>query len=368
MNDDIHLESPRKKASARPRRDEGAHVTTSTETTPPGVLMRDEIREQPQRWLDLVASQRDALAEAATLIRTRPDAPIVFVARGSSDHAAMYGQYLASLRLQRAAWLSAPAIASLGRVNAIPRDAIVFGISQSGASPDLITTLEFAKSGGSTVVALTNDKSSGMAQLADLHVDLSAGPELSVAATKTYTAELIALAAIIGQASGNSVPPHVRVAEIAAQVAEGIEAFAPVAHDLAARIRDTDRLMVIGRLLSMSTAREAALKFMETCRLAASGWSAADAKHGPIGQLGVGTPVLLAGTAGVGGDSILQLGRAAADLGADVIAPELAVVKDMDLEPAVGVVPFQMIALELALQRGLDPDRPPGLAKVTQTN
>jgi glutamine---fructose-6-phosphate transaminase (isomerizing) len=335
--------------------------------TMPGALMHAEIREQPQRWLDLVASQQPTINAVADLIKSRPDAPIVFVARGSSDHAAMYGQYLASLRLRRPAYLSTPAIASLERINTIPKDAIVLGISQSGASPDLIATMGLAKAGGSTLVALTNNATSEMAQLADVHVDLSAGPELSVAATKTYTAELVALAAITAKAAGNKVPTDVRMAAVAGQASEGIGAFEPVAREIAARIRDTDRLMVIGRMLSMSTAREAALKFMETCRLAASGWSAADAQHGPIGQLGVGTPVFLTGTTGIGGNSVITLGQAATELGAEVITPRFAPVKDQDFEPIIGVVPFQLIALELALQRGYDPDRPQGLAKITQT-
>jgi glucosamine--fructose-6-phosphate aminotransferase (isomerizing) len=338
-----------------------------TETPVPGALMHAEIREQPQRWTDIVATQIDPINAVADLITARPDAPIVFVARGSSDHAAMYGQYLASLRLQRAAYLSTPAIASLAGVNTIPREAIVVGISQSGESPDLLKTMELAQAGGSTLVALTNNRSSAMARLADIHVDLSAGPELSVAATKTYTAELVALAVIISRASRHTVPADLRIAGIAAQAREGIDTFALVARDLATAIEGADRLMVIGRLLSMSTAREAALKFMETCRLAASGWSAADAKHGPIGQLAEGTPVFLSGTTGIGGDSIRLLGEAAAELGAEVITPRFANVTDVDLEPIVGIVPFQMIALELALRRGFDPDRPQGLAKVTQT-
>lgn len=341
---------------------------TAAGTTTPGALMHAEIREQPQRWVDLVVAQGDTLDAVAALLTSRPQAPLVFVARGSSDHAAMYGQYLASLRLARSAYLAIPAIASLERVNSIPPEAIVIGVSQSGASPDLITTMERARAGGATLVALTNDRSSAMAQLADIHVDLSAGPELSVAATKTYTAELVALAAIVGTASAHPVPAQDRIAAISEHAREGIDAFASSAAGLGAALRDADRMMVIGRLLSMSTAREAALKFMETCALAASGWSAADARHGPIGQLAVGTPVLLAGTTGLGAESVLQLGAAAAELGADVRSPCFAPVSDLDLEPIVGIVPFQMLAMELALRRGFDPDRPQGLVKVTQTN
>lgn len=328
--------------------------------------MRAEIREQPERWVDLASTQETALERAGQLLRARPHSPIIFVARGSSDHAAIYGQYLIQMRLDRTAFLSTPAVFSLMDANTFPKDALVIGISQSGMSPDLIAVLQTAKRNGAAVITLTNDPASAMATLADLPIHLCAGPELSVAATKTYTAELVAIAGIVAHARRTGAEFTKEVNLIAGLVREGIEQFEPTARTLAKRLGSADRLMVVGRTLSMATAKEAALKFMETCRIAASGWSASDAQHGPIGQLEPGVPLLLTGLTGTGGDSVRAIGDAGARLGADVIVPSFPAAEG-DLAPAVEIVGFQMVACALALLRGLDPDRPNGLQKVTRT-
>ena len=332
----------------------------------PGALMRAEIREQPARWLDLVQNESEALQEAGDLLRRRPDAPSVFVARGSSDHAAIYGQYLIQMRLDRPAFLSTPAVFSLTSANTLPTDAIVIAISQSGMSPDLLAVLERATLRGATTITLTNDPSSSMASMADIPVHLCAGLEQSVAATKTYTTELLALAGIVAYASGDGAGFSDGVADLSERVERRIDEFQPLASALAGRLQNADRLMVVGRALSMSTAKEAALKFMETCRIAASGWSASDAQHGPIGQLEPGVPLILTGLSGVGGGSVQSIGSAGAQLGADVIVTEFLNGLG-DLAPVAEIVAFQMIACELSLLRGLDPDRPQGLAKVTMT-
>lgn len=333
-----------------------------------GDLMGAELDEQPDRWIDLIEQGRPSLSEAANLLRSIPDAPIVFVARGSSDHAAIYGQHLAQLGLRRPAFLSSPSIASLGKVNTIPSNAIVVAVSQSGESPDLLATIAMARDGGCPVIALTNAPSSAMSRLSDISVDLQAGTERSVAATKTYTAELLAIAAITWLAQGRGTELCDRTHALAEIVRVGMTAFRPQAAEIGRNLANASKLMVIGRLLSTATAKEAALKFMETSQVAASGWSAADAKHGPIGQITPGTPVFLAGTRGMGASSVLEFGRDAEALGATIFAPDVARDHDLgDLEPISGIVPFQMIARELALLKLLDPDRPIGLSKVTLT-
>lgn len=343
--------------------------------------MRSEISEQPDRWRELVSSQRMALESAARLLQEAGSAGVVFVARGSSDHAAMYGQYLAQVVLGIPAYLASPSVSSVYGTNVFGAERLVIGVSQSGSSPDLLATLRHAREAGAKILTLTNDSVSAMARIADVHVDLSAGPEISVAATKTYTAELVAQYACIQLASGVSFD-HVReqverLAEVAESVIRSSHAQAPALVD---QLVEADRVLVIGRGYSMSTAKEAALKLMETCAVAASGWSAADAKHGPIGQIVNGTPVFLL-TSSLGEASVRDLipgitekrgritlvGSSAPDDYTDAASILLPPGLPETCVAAVEIIPFQVLALELALRLRRDPDRPLGLSKITQT-
>ncbi|MCU1558560.1 MAG: hypothetical protein JWN09_2555 [Microbacteriaceae bacterium] len=352
-----------------------------TQSAEAGAFMRAEISEQPGRWLDLLAGQRAALEAAALLLRDGARAGIIFVARGSSDHAAMYGQYLAQVTLGVPAYLASPSVSSVYGTNVFTADRLVIGISQSGSSPDLLATLQHARDAGAQIVAFTNDPSSPMARIANVHVALSAGPELSVAATKTYTAELVAQYVCIQLASGvgfDTVRATVeRLAKEAESVIRSSRTNAPTVVD---QLVEANRVLVIGRGYSMSTAKEAALKLMETCGIAASGWSAADAKHGPIGQIVESTPVFLL-TSSLGEASVRDLipgitekrgrvrlvGSAEQDDDASATALRLPAGLPESCVPIVEIIPFQILALELALRLGRDPDRPIGLSKVTQT-
>lgn len=345
--------------------------------------MRNEIAEQPQRWSELVASQRDALIMAGRWIASEDYDSLIFVARGTSDHAALYGQYLYQLEIGRPAYLAAPSVASVfGRNVFTPRNLVV-AISQSGASPDLLATLQGASDSGARVIAITNSPDSAMATMADLHIALSAGPELSVAATKTYTAELISLFACVKLAAGWSMDEvESAVSVLAHYGGQLLGSFQPAVTSVAARFCDAERVLVIGRGLSMSSAKETALKLMETCRIAASGWSAADAKHGPIGQIVEGTPVILFTSSAIGAESVIALRPLLISLGAKLYAvggirhdaQSEKLIADLRLQPiddallpVLEILPIQLIALELSLARGLDPDSPAGLLKVTVT-
>lgn len=356
-------------------------MTPAVTTTEPGRSMRREILEQPDRWEDLLRTQRGSLQEAATLlIRTAPEL-VVFAARGSSDHAAMFGQYLTHNLLTIPALLSTPStVTAFGTTLRYPRSAVV-AVSQSGESPDLLATVQAARDQGVPVIALTNDRGSSLAALATVHILLAAGPEVSVAATKTYTAEVLALHLLISLAAGISWEALTAQVEDAVAVARVVlTSSAPFVRDAAALLRTQDRVLAVGRGYSMSSAREGALKLMETNALAASGWSAADATHGPLGQVVPGTPVIALTASPGGRDSVQAFAGAAAALGGRIVKigpadSDGTLRLDIDpggrlapeLVPLVEIVPVQLLALELAVTRGLDPDEPAGLSKVTRT-
>jgi len=348
-----------------------------------GDHMRAEIAEQPARWLDLINQGQDRLEQAAELIRTVNPELLVFAARGSSDHAAMYGQYLAHNVLGIPALLSTPStVTAFGTELRYPTS-VMLAVSQSGESPDLLDTVRSAKRAGVPVVAITNNEASTLAGLGDVHIDLLAGPELSVAATKTYTAELLALYMVLTLAAGSAWEEAKARAEAAAQAASRVIAATGASGErLADILKDADRVLVVGRGYSMSTAKEGALKLMETNSIAASGWSAADATHGPLGQVVPGTPVITLTASPAGRESVQAFAEASRALGgrnisigpAEGTASECLELSDTagsGLDPAliplVEIIPLQQLALRLALRRGADPDRPAGLKKITKT-
>ncbi|MCU1544363.1 MAG: Glutamine--fructose-6-phosphate transaminase [Microbacteriaceae bacterium] len=363
-------------------------MTTLESAVVPGKHLRSEIAEQPDRWRDLVSTQRAAVDAAAETIRLAAPELIVFAARGSSDHAAQYGQYLAHNLLQVPAMLATPATASaFGVALRYPRS-VMLAVSQSGESPDLLETVRLTRNAQVPVVGFTNNESSALAGLSNVHVPLTAGPELSVAATKTYTAEILALYLVLSRAHGSNWDHLERAVEAAAAAAErtisDAEASSAV---LAEALKNESRVLVVGRGYSMASAKEGALKLMETNAIAASGWSVADATHGPLGQVIAGTPVVVLTASPGGRESVATFSSAAAALGAELIVigdqgldestpvysriplPALSEFGVADeLIPLIEILPLQQLALALALERGLDPDQPAGLNKVTRTH
>jgi glucosamine--fructose-6-phosphate aminotransferase (isomerizing) len=346
---------------------------TGQDRTDAGAHMRSEISEQPARWLDLLAHEQRNIISAAELLRGVDPQLLIFAARGSSDHAAMYGQYLAHNLLNIPAMLSTPStVTAFGTKLKYPTS-VMIAVSQSGESPDLLDTVRAAKGGGVPVVALTNNEDSALAGLADVHICLTAGPELSVAATKTYTAELLALYMVLNLAAGGSWTEAKGNAEAAAEAAARVIGETITSGGrLAEALADADRVLVVGRGYSMSTAKEGALKLMETNAIAASGWSAADATHGPLGQVVPGTPVIALTASPGGRESVQAFVEASQELGGTII--ELGLpggtgpqVIDPALLPLIEIIPLQQLALNLALGRGIDPDKPAGLKKVTKT-
>lgn len=350
----------------------------------PGAHLRSEIAEQPARWRDLLRLQRETLEKAAETIRTVSPELVVFAARGSSDHAAQYGQYLVHNVLRIPAMLATPATAStFGITLRYPRS-VMLAVSQSGESPDLLETVRSAQSVGVTIISFTNNEASTLAKLSQVHVPLAAGPELSVAATKTYTAELLAVYLVVSRAAGTSWDELEGAVSAASNAGEAtIQASAGVAESLAKSLRNEQRILVVGRGYSMSSAKEGALKLMETNAIAASGWSVADATHGPLGHVISGTPVIVLTASPGGRKSVETFSAAATALGAELIVvggsesdaisriPLPSILEHgvvSELIPLVEILPLQQLALSLALERGLNPDQPAGLNKVTRTH
>ena len=346
---------------------------------PAGALMAAEIAEQPAVWrrlLSAAGSAHSEIARAAELIRRQAPRFVLFVARGTSDHAALYGKYLAEITLGLPCGLVSPSTLTAYGARPDLRGVLVVGVSQSGGSPDLVQTLEVARARGGCTVALTNRPGSPLALAAAAHVDVLAGPERAVAATKSYTAQLLALYLLLDRVGGGTGDAARPLADLGEQL---LQAEPRVAR-LAERYRFASRLVSTARGYSYPTAREAALKLMETSYVSAQAFSGADLLHGPLALVDPQVPVLTVVAAGVGGRAMQQVLPRLAEQGADVFCvgtPE-AVARAQagvtlpggireEVSPLLEILPFQQLAHHLAVARGENPDAPRGLRKVTET-
>ena len=345
--------------------------------------LAEEIREQPATLERLLATA-PAIERVAAAIREREVDHIVIAARGTSDHAAVYAQYLFGVRLGIPVGLATPSVLSLYGVEQRYGRALVMGISQSGASPDIVGVVAAGRRQGVPTIALTNDPASPLAEAAEHVIDIAAGPERSIAATKTYTGELLALAVLAAAwaSPAGALASDPALIAVPAGVAAALETE-PVMAAIAADLVRRDACVVVGRGFEYATAREWALKLKELAQVVADPYSAADFRHGPVALIDAGFPVL----------AIAPSGRAAADLEAllrrlrDELAADVVVVSDRPdllalggrpvalvtglpehLAPIASIVPGQLYALHASRARGLDPDAPRQLAKVTRTS
>ena len=334
-------------------------------------LLSAEISAQPSVLARLRESQGPRLLRLGADLAERRPRGLLIAARGSSDHAAVYAQYLFGVRARLAVALAAPSLFTV--YDAAPRldGWIVLAISQSGASPDVVSVVAEARRQGAPSVALTDVASSDLARVADEVVPLCVGGERAVAATGTFTASLFALAHLVTGWSGADesralaeVPDRVRAAlaerERAAQVARGL-ASAELAY-------------VIGRGFGFPVALEWALKLKEVAGLPAEPYSAADYRHGPIAVAAEGVPALLIDADGPARGDLTALAQQLRARGARVVRTSDDGAGDLRfpagpewLAPIPAAIVGQLLALELGLARGRDPDRPPGLTKITRT-
>lgn len=342
-------------------------------------FLRDEIHQQPRVLGELLAKEEENAWRIAADLRGRDIQYIVMAARGTSDNAARYGQYLLGAHNRLPVGLATPSLFSVYGAPPQLDGALVVGISQSGQSPDIVSVLEEARRQGAPTLALTNDPASPLASQADYLISLHAGKEQAVAATKTYTAQLAALA-LLSCALGDDSERLAALRRVPQVIEQILEGEARVAGAVA-RYRYMETCVVLGRGYNYATAFEIALKLKELNYLIAESYSSADFMHGPIAVVGSGFPALVVAP---GGKMFETMRRFSLDLksrGAELLAisdmPELLTQADTPLplpegvpewlSPIVAVVPGQLFALYLTLIKGNDPDRPQGLQKVTIT-
>ncbi len=338
-----------------------------------------EIHEQPAVLEKLLAGERKSTAALAAAMRQRDVHYVLIAARGTSDNAGRYANYLMGALNGLPVALATPSLYTIYNQAPRVRNALVIGISQSGKSPDIVSVLEDARRQGALTAAITNFPDSDLGAAAEHVIALHAGEERSIAATKTYTSELAAVALLAATLAEER--SHLEaIARVPESVAAALEIDARVA-EIAPRYRYMRDCVVIGRGYNYATAFELALKLKELTYTIAEPYSSADFMHGPLAVIEYGFPAIVIAPSGAvlpemqtfirllrqreaeavvisDDQATLDLGRTRLPLPHDV--PEW-------LSPLTAIVPGQLLALYLADARDYDPDHPRGLRKVTET-
>lgn len=325
---------------------------------------RTEIAEQVEVASRLLDRGPDTAARIADRIRDASSRGFVIAARGSSDNAALYAKYLFGVRNRALVALAAPSLFThYARPPKLDGQCVI-GISQSGESPDVIAVIEGAREQGCATVAITNATTSKLARTAELVLPMEAGPELSVPASKTYTASLLAMA-MLSQALDPDPDFEAALTTVPAAIARTLERD----DELAALVPPLlgPRAVVLGRGFNFSTAEEIALKLSETSYVLARAWSVADFEHGPIAIMEAGLPVLLVDGGGLVASDLESIRSRLESRGCSVL--HLFDVSGLpeELTPIPLAVLGQLLAHQVATARGFDPDRPRAIQKVTRT-
>jgi glutamine---fructose-6-phosphate transaminase (isomerizing) len=329
-----------------------------------GGLMAAEMADQPE-VLARLAARAPADAAAVRAAVPRPLAGTVFLARGSSDNAAVFGRYMAELCAGRPAGLAAPSLYTRYHADVDWHGYLMVALSQSGATPEVISACQAVRGAGATVIGITNEPRSPLADAVDLLLATDAGPERAVPATKTVTAQfavLVTVAAALGAgpATGDAL------AGLPGAVAATLDDPGP-ARELAGRWCAIDRLVVAGRGLGYAAALETALKVAETTGILAEGMSAADLYHGPIAAVYAGAPVLLVRGGGPGDADLADLRLLLDGRHAETASLPVPAAVAEPAQVITAVVRGQQLAYALALARDANPDAPAHLTKVTET-
>ena len=338
--------------------------------------MLQEISEQPEVLERTIATEREKLVKIGDFLRQKDIDLIVLVARGSSDNASLFGRYLLEVTTGIPVSLAAPSVYTLYNAKMRLKRAVVVGVSQSGEGDDINHVLESAKDNGAFTLAITNESESTMAKIADETLLIHAGREKSVAATKTYTGQMLhfyMLASVIGdkRIDYNKIPDFTSKAlDVKAEVEELVQRYAFM-----------ENCVVVGRGMNYGNSYELALKLMETCYVIAERFSSADFFHGPLAVVERRFPVILFAPSGVTKKSNVDLLHRLNELNADSLSitndDEVAGLSSRSirmsaelnefLSPIPFIIPAQLFAAYLAEAKGLDPDAPRSLAKVTKT-
>ena len=334
--------------------------------------MYQEAVQAPLAVNTQLAQNASQLRELGARLRAEPPRAVVTCARGSSDHAATYARYLIEAHTHVLTSSAAPSVSSVYEAQSDLQGTLFIAISQSGKSPDLLAATRNAKDSGALTVALCNTIDSPLMQLVDVAVPLHAGPERSVAATKSYITSLSCIAQLLA----NWVEDR-RLLATLPQVPEMLARAWECDWTRAVEtLRGAVNLFVVARGFGLGIAQEAALKLKETCGLHAEAFSSAEVKHGPMALVRAGFPVLMFTQRDETRVGIQELSAEFAARGARVLIAGAdaagaislpAIASHPVVEPLLTIQSFYRMANELALARGLDPDRPPHLNKVTET-
>lgn len=344
----------------------------------PGALLLEEIREQPAALLRLL-ERVDDYARVGEALRGWEPAVVRMVAHGSSDNAASYGIYAFGLLPGWTAMRDSISLSVYYGAELDLRGSCVLALSQSGETPDVVDYVERARARGALTLGITNEPGSTLADAAELVLPLAAGPERAVAATKTYTTTIAALALLAASAAGSGREYADGIRRTAALMEERLPELEESVRELASAFAFVGRLFAIGRGPEFATAREIALKLLETCRVAAEPLTSTDLAHGPIAALDAMFPLWVIASDDAGLPAVLDAAARARAVGATVVAsgtraesvPGAAYYVPVPeppqplLAPLLSVVPGQLLAWGLAQAKGLDPDAPAGLTKVT---
>ena len=317
-------------------------------------------------------ANRALVERLGEVVRSMAPRAVVTCARGSSDHAATFAKYLIETRTGLLASSAAPSTSSVYASKADLEGVLFIAISQSGASPDLLAAAEAARDADALVLALVNAEGSPLARTAHHTIPLRAGVETSVAATKSYIASLAAIVHLVACWTQDR-ELHLALEQAPDQLVRAWQLDWGAATE---HLRSASSLFVIGRGLGLGIVQEAALKLKETCGLHAEAFSAAELRHGPMALVRAGFPVLAFSQADETREGVEALARELSGVGADVMVAGLEIPGTLALptlrahaaiEPLLMIQSFYRLANALAIARGLDPDRPPHLRKVTET-
>ena len=345
--------------------------------------LKSEIFEQPAVLERLLQTQAVPARDIARTIRSRDVHWVLIAARGSSDHAALYAKYLWGSRNGLPVALAAPSLYTLYHTPPRLQGALVVGISQSGQSPDIVSVLSDARRQGALTLAITNDLSSPLAREAEMVLDVCSGPERAIAATKTYTTQLLSIAllsaALSGEEDRDEGPEE--LARVPGWVRQAL-ALDDSIEQAAQRYRDMTQCAVLGRGLNYATAAEWSLKLKELTSVVAAPYSSADFRHGPVAIVSQGFPVLAVVPGGAVFEDVLALlAKLVEERGIDLVAVSneeralalagtpLALPAELPewLSPLVSIVPAQLFCYHLTRAMGRDTEAPQGLSKVTRT-
>lgn len=339
-----------------------------------------EINEQPERIKSLLSSQRKHVEKIAAEIQQRGVDYVFLAARGTSDNAGRYANYLLGAMNGLPLALATPSLFTYYKKPPMLKNALVIGVSQSGKSPDIVSVLEEGRRQGCMTLSITNEPNSPLAQKSDFVLDLQAGVEKAVAATKTYTTELMSIAMLSAALSGNKKAWD-DLGNVSKWMRETLKQSDFIAQAVQ-RYRYIDQTVVLGRGFNYATAFEWALKLKELTYIIAEPYSSADFAHGPIAMVESGYPVLAVAARGKVFDSMLEmLKRLRSDIAAELVvisndrkALSLAQVPlqiPVDtpewLSPLVSILPAQLFAYHLTLAKGYNTEQPRSIRKVTET-